>query len=318
MTLTRLAYRIQRFELLAVALLVAAVAVAALVAREHLVSLTVATSCFSELLSQGPMAGTECVDSAQQFFVVDNSEAVPLMQAFGTVALVAGGLLGVGMVSRELETGTAGLAWALAGSRRQWLFGRLMPIAAALIALLAVLAVTSDMLLAARQPWVAPDQSLVDLDAHGWVLVLRGLVALLIGVLVGLVMGRTLPSVIVTTVAVAASALGGLMLSNLWLRANITYTTENVNIVSMPGGHFFGTMSRGPDGVVIPDAVALSLAPAGVDPGAWVAEHYENVYAVVPGTLLGQYTLLQAISAGALLVLLMLVILAVIERRRPS
>jgi ABC-type transport system involved in multi-copper enzyme maturation permease subunit len=318
MTLTRLAFRIQRFELVSVALLVAALAIAALVVRDHLVSLTVPTSCFLELLVAGPMAGTDCVASAQQFFEVDNSEALPLMQAFGMVALLVGGLLGVGMVSREIETGTASFAWALAGSRRRWLLGRLLPIVVVVIALLAVLAVTSDALLAARQPWVAPEQSLVDLDGHGSVLVLRGLVALLVGVLVGLLIGRTLPTVIVSTVVVMAVALSGVVFANLWLRSNITYTTEAANIVSLPGGYFFGTMSRGVDGVVIPDDAALSMAPAGVDPLAWVAEHYENVYAVVPGSLFGRYTLLEALLAGALITVLMVAILVAIERRRPS
>ena len=186
-----------------------------------------------------------------------------------------------------------------------------------LVALLTVLAIASDLLMAARQPWVDPGRTLVDMDAHGGLLVLRGAVAFLMAALVGAVVGRTLPSVIVATALVAVVGAAGLALSNLWLEANVEYRAEPVNAVSLPGGVYLGTMSRAKDGIVIPDDVALSLAPRDVDPAAWVAENYENVYAVVPGSAYPRYVYLETAVLAVVLVVQVASILATVQRRRP-
>lgn len=318
MTLARLSWRLQRFELVSVVIMVALLAAAALVVREHLTALNVPTSCFAELLSTGPGSGSGCGAAAQNFFSIDNSEAVPVMQAMTLAPLIAGILLGVGLVGREIETETASLAWSLDGSRARWLAGRLLPMGVALVALLTVLAIASDLLVAARQPWVDPGQTLVDLDAHGGLLVLRGAFAFLMAVLVGAVIGRTLPSVIVATAVVAVVIAAGLVLTSWWLRANVDYRAERVDAINLPGGLNLGTMSRGPDGLVIPDEVALSLAPPGVDPGTWVAEHYENVYAFVPGRAYPQYVLLETGAVAVVLVVQAAILLATVQRRRPA
>lgn len=318
MTLARLFLRHQRFELISVAILVALLTAAALVVRGHLDALNVPTSCFSDLLTSGPGSGSGCGNAAQQFFSIDDGEAVPVMQAMALAPLIAGILLGVGLVGREIETETAALAWALDGSRRRWLAGRMLPMGVALVALLIVLAIASDLLLAARQPWVDPGQTLVDLDSHGGLLVVRAAVAFMMAVLVGAVVGRTLPSVIVATAIVVVVGATGLVLTNRWLDANVAYRSEPVNAITLPGGINLGTMSRGPDGSVIPDEVALSLAPPGVDPSTWVAEHYENVYAFVPGSAYPQYVRIESAALGVVLVVQAALLLATVQRRRPA
>lgn len=315
--MARLSWRIQRFELVSVAILVILLALAASLAREHLAALSVPAACFAELLSAGPLSESECVALALRFFAIDNREAIPVMQAMSLAPLVAGMLLGVGLVSREVETGTAALAWALSGSRVRWLAARMLPVMAALIVLLAVLAVVSDGLLAARQPWVAQGRSLVDLDGHGGILILRGVIAFLLAVLVGAVVGRTLPSVIVATVVVAVAGLLGASLANWWLQGHVTYVTQRVDSVSLPGGYSFGSMSRGADGVVVSDEVALSNAPPGEDPTMWVVEHYENVQAVVPGTAYPDYLAVEALAGSSVAVVIVVCLLVTIERRRP-
>lgn len=316
-TLARLSGRLQRFELVSVLIIVALLAAAALIVRGHLVGLNVPTSCFAEFLTSGPRPGSSCGAAAQEFFSIENREAIPVMQAMALAPLIAGILLGVGLVGREIEAETAGLVWALDGSRVRWLAGRLLPIGVALIALLGILAVASDLLMAAREPWVDSGKTLVDMDAHGGLLVLRGAVAFLIAALVGAALGRTLPSIIVATALVAVVGAVGIGLSNVWLEANIEYRPEPVDAVNLPGGLNFGTMSRGKDGMVIPDHAALSLAPPDADPSAWVADNYENVYAFVPGSAYPEYVSLQAVVLAVGLVVQVAVLLAVVRRRRP-
>jgi hypothetical protein len=188
---------------------------------------------------------------------------------------------------------------------------------AATVVLLVVLAVTSDLLLAARQPWADPSRSFVDVDAHGGILVLRGLIAFLLAALVGAIVGRTLPAVIVATVLVATVGLIGVRFGGWWLEEHVTYVTERVNSVTLPGGVIIGSMSRGQDGVVIPDEVAMSLAPPDVDPAIWVSEHYENVVAVVPGAVYPDYLKLEILASSIVVTVIVVGLLVTIERRRP-
>jgi ABC-type transport system involved in multi-copper enzyme maturation permease subunit len=316
-TLARLSLRIQRFELVSVVLMIGVISVAALVVRSHLDAVGATPSCFAEFYARGPGSGPACGDAVQRFFEIDNGEAVPVMAAMAFAPLIAGLLLGVGLVSREIETGTAGLAWALAGSRARWMAGRVLPMAAALVVILAIPAVASELLLVARQPWVPPGQSLVDVDGHGFLLVVRGVAAFALALLVGAVLGRTLPAVIVAAALIATAGMTGLTLTDRWLRANVVYLADAVNAYTLPGGLNFGSMSRGVDGVVVSDEVALSLAPPGEDPFTWVAQNYESVYAAVPGSEYPGYMLVEGGAVGILIVLVGIATLTVVERRRP-
>jgi ABC-type transport system involved in multi-copper enzyme maturation permease subunit len=316
-TLARLSLRIQRFELVSVGLMLAVISVAAVVVRGHLEAAGASTSCFEAFYARGPGGGTACGDAVQRFFEIDNSEAGPVMAAMAFAPLIAGLLLGVGLVSREIETGTAGLAWALAGSRPRWLAGRVLPITIVLVLLLAIPAFASDLLLLARAPWVPAGQSLVDADGHGLLLVLRGLAAFAVALFVGAVLGRTLPAVIVAAGLIAAVAMAGLVFADSWLRGSVIYRTDAVNAFTLPGGVNFGSMSRGRDGVIVSDQVALSMAPPGEDPIAWLAENFENVYAAVPGSEYPRYLLSAGGAVGILVVTIGGATVVVVERRRP-
>jgi hypothetical protein len=318
-TLGRLSIRIQRFELIAATILVVGFGAAALLVKSHLGGAGASPDCFAMWFESGPVGAGACAPGMEAFFRIDNAEAVPLMAAMSLVSLAAGLLLGVGLIAREIETGTAAPAWALAGSRRFWLVGRVTPITLALLALLALSAVTSELLLYARQPWVAPGLSFDNPGAHGVVVVFRGLAAFGVALAVGAVAGRILPAMVVATALILALWLGADVTRSVVLfdEALRTARVEPVNSSTFPGAKFFGSMSRAPDGRIMTDEEAFRSAPAGVDPAEWIAANFEAVYLAIPGSEYPRFAAVESVSFAVLAVVAMAATVVIVDRRRP-
>lgn len=138
---------------------------------------------------------------------------VSLVLPFG-----AGILLGAPLVAREVEKRTAPIAWSLSRSRQRWLVGRLFPVlVAVVVSLLAVGAASEAVLLAS-----SPDAELgfADFGYHGPLIAARGAAVLIIGVLVGLVMGRVLPAILVAGVLAIALSGGLTFVRSQMMRAD--------------------------------------------------------------------------------------------------
>ncbi len=150
----RLALRIQRFEVWSCVLLVAVVGITALIVRARLEGVRAPVECLTPwIFPDVAYDATRCLPLMAAFFQIRDEEAALVMTAMDVLPLLVGLLLGVGLVGGEIEGGTAPTVWALAGSRRRWLLGRLVPILLILVALLVFAAITSDMLAAAKVPW---------------------------------------------------------------------------------------------------------------------------------------------------------------------
>jgi hypothetical protein len=124
------------------------------------------------------------------------------------VPIVLGCLLGVAIAAGELERRTAHLSWTLDGSRRRWLSLRVVPIAVALMALLAVAAVAAELL--TRSRLVTDQPGFVDYQLRTAALPLRGALSLSIGIAVGALIGRVLPSLLVAIGFSVAALVGTL------------------------------------------------------------------------------------------------------------
>lgn len=201
-----------RFELGAVILGAALLAGAALLVTYRLNAVAIPRDCLYAT-SNGPVAMALPGDPAAQahedacqskrsvFYTLDNGQAAPIMALMAPFPLVAGLLLGVPLVGREIEWGTASLAWTLARSRRRWLLARAVPLGILLGLVLVVPALAAQVLEGARDPLVDPWQSFTDSGLRGAILVGRGLLTFGVAVVVGAVMGRQLPALIVAGVA---------------------------------------------------------------------------------------------------------------------
>lgn len=324
----RAGLRLQRFEILASLAAGLVLAGSAILTWLRLTGLHVDGGCFFYLTASGPVppcalgAGRDAALSA--FNDINGTDATAVMLAMAVLPLLVGMVLGVGVVAPEIEAGTAPSAWVLARSRARWLWGRMLPSLAAAAAVLAVLALSSQVLWLAREPYLPnPWLSFDDASLHGPILVAKGLAAYGIGLAVGALLGRTLPAVILATAVVWIALAGtGTVARSLWMHAegpsHTVAADPNGEVLAFPGGYITGSGVRTPDGRVVTDEEAYQLVPAGEpDPDAWVAAHLTRVYFGVPGDLFPAWDAAETAGYGAVAVLAVGGAFLVVRRRRP-
>ncbi len=127
-----------------------------------------------------------------------------LLTYSAVVAFGMGLVVGVPLVAREIEHGSAGLAWTLSPSRMRWLLPRMAAAATVVIALLAVLSVASDVLASAILPDLNLGADFTWYGQRGGLLVMRGLLALGIGLALGAMLGRQLLALLLAILATVA------------------------------------------------------------------------------------------------------------------
>jgi hypothetical protein len=323
----RFGLRIQRFEVIAVAVAALIVGLSALVVRWRLDSIGVPMSCWDEWFRGGGPAdtGTACSELAGSFLGINEEEGGKVMAAMAILPLFAGLFLGVPVVAREIEGGTAATAWALSGSRARWLVGRLMPLIVVTVITLAFLAVTSELLWQGREPWgVVPNFR--DVGLHGPGLVARGIATLGLALLVGAILGRVLPAVIVGVVLCFVLFVGWQMAFAAWgntaaVERQMSNPSDNIE-EAFPGGTMMSTGFRTPDGRFIYDWEAVEMAPPGVDPYEWLFgeaadDGYLPVMRAIPGTAYTQWALIETVGFGAIGLASIALAFPVVDRRRP-
>ncbi len=124
-----------------------------------------------------------------------------------TTVLVAA-FWGAPLISREIETGTAALAWCQSVTRRRWFTSRLIVSVSALGILGLLLGFTITWWLASFT--AAPqggERVLTTINLHGPLLAAMWIAGLLIGVLIGTLIRRTLPAMAVTAVVTLLGAI---------------------------------------------------------------------------------------------------------------
>jgi len=290
-----------------------------IIAQLHAV--TPPARCFGAVDVHGPPGSSDaiCQRLLAAFEAISGNEADRLFLVFAVFPALAGMLLGVPIVSREIEESSASLPWTLSGRRRRWLTWRSTELLAVLLVVLIPLALVGDALEAAKNPLLDPASSFADDSVRGIVVVARGACGLAVGIVLGLVTGRQLPAVILGLVAAVAIVVGGLLIASVWSQAVASYIT--------PDRAHFGDLSirsalRGHDGRIVSQAEVLDLQPPNpsLPPGTvndrWIAANFDEVLLVVPGSRYHEQELVQSgvlLGAGALAFVLALVM---IDRRR--
>lgn len=315
-TAIRLFARVNWFEILAVIVLVVLSAAGAAYVVVRFAGLGLAIDCLRDV----PLADAKpCnANSILEFNSIANGLAGPALATSAFLPVVVGSLLGAPLVAREIETRTATLAWSLARSRRSWLGQRVLIIGLLAASLTLVPAIASTILVAATWPTLDPMFSFKEYGLHGPPLVIRAIAVTAVGVLLGSVIGRTLPAVVMT---IAAGVLVvGLTFAAfpLWMPHQPLPADTSGNVD--PGAALIGGWSRRSDGVLLsPDEVraASPVDPEGPEFGRW----YEANFTVVPGGYPGQWLVQVWLREGAALLLVAGVAVVgasvVVERRRP-
>lgn len=324
----RAAFRLQRFEILASLAAGLVLAGSALLVWFRLTGLHVDGGCFNYIA--GPGAVAPCTLGAGRdaalaaFNSINDSDGVAVMLAMAVLPLLIGMVLGVGVVAPELEAGTAPSAWVLARSRARWLRGRMLPSLVAAMVVLALLAVASQILWLAREPYLPnPWLSFDDASLHGPILVAKGLAAYGVALLVGTLLGRTLPAVILATAVIWICLAGtGTVARSLWMQAeapnHVVAVDPNGDVLAFPGGNIRGGGWLTADGRRISDEEAWGMVPVGeADPDAWLTSRLEYVYFGVPGDMFPAWDAAETAGYGAVGVVAVGAAFMVVRRRRP-
>ncbi len=201
-----LSLRFARFELAFVGILIVLLAVAAFLFARELEALAPPAVCF-EPYEVAPPVG--CDEASQAFYGLQNRVEGPLITLLLGVPMLAGVLIGVTLVAREVERGTARLAWSLSPSRIRWFIARLVPTLALFVGIAFIAGVAADQLASAVRPGVDMANSFDSFGNRGVVLAGRAVFILAIAVAIGAVMGRVLPAVLVTAVIAVVALSGG-------------------------------------------------------------------------------------------------------------
>ncbi len=194
-----LTYRMHSFEVVLSALLLAAFAAGVWFVSSSITDLDIPGTCWPRDVN-GLYAQPVC-DALMERFWALGAEAGYARVGLALLAPIVGLIVGVPIVAREIELRTTDLAWSLALRRSSWLLSRLLPmLALALVGFVVLGFLGSTLFTAMEVGRASPD--LTEVASQGLTLVARGLMALGIAVLVGAVIGRTMPAFLVAAIAV--------------------------------------------------------------------------------------------------------------------
>lgn len=196
----RLAWRLQRFELAVIVGVCLALAVGcAVVASQLGAATTEGEVCYR---TAPDSAACRAIDGR----VNQLTNIGAMLTGIATAApFLVGIFLGAPIVAREVERRTTSLAWSLSLSRGKWLTVRALPIIGIAGAILLLLGQASEAAILATPPG---EIDMRHFGMHGPLLAFRGLAVLGIGLLVGMILGRSLPAILVTGLVTVAVFMG--------------------------------------------------------------------------------------------------------------
>lgn len=239
---------------------------------------------------------------------LDSQTVTTVLGLVGFLPFVVGPLVGAPLVAREIENGTASLAWPLAVSRLRWLGGDAGP--TVLVAMLGVsgAAIAGWALVAAYAPGMDPARTFAHFGQYGPLLVIRFVGVVLVSVLVGVLVGRVLPALLVSfaLAAIAFYALGAAYPH--WIPAVPLPPAERP--ADSLGRQFVRQMVRLPSGELVSLDKALVLDPE-------LNEIVESVEFGLPPDLASAVAMREGAAIVVVSGMILISIAVAIARRRP-
>lgn len=270
LTAARLSLKQHRFEIAVAAIAAVVLSGASLLVASSLRSLVFPTGCLELWRDQGLVADG-CGAALDTFASIEEGQAAPILAAMAVLPFALGLLGGVPVVGRELEARTVQVAWSLSGSRSRWLLRQLAPVVVLLGAAILLAAVTADALETTRQ--LRNNTAVSDMTLHGAPVVARAYGAFGLGLLLGALLGRTLPAFVIGILVSVALVAGAGEAHRAWL---MTQTFEPVVVSNGTppwAGSSLGVVWIAPDGRQIEDPDAVALVPPGEpDTNQWLLD----------------------------------------------
>jgi hypothetical protein len=227
-------------------------------------------------------------------------------------------VLGVPVLTQEIEQRTAMIAWPLAGSRLRWLAWRAGSVLVIGLVLIGIMAFAAEELALAPDP--GTNLGFLEHGSRGISLVARSTLMFVVAVAIGAAIGRLLPSLLIgIALAVGLSTAADALPPYGVEPAELTLSGS-----SFEGGHALetGHAYRAPDGTPITNDEAEAMQTA-------VFEEYspelppnsalpQDVYYGVPGSRYFEVLARESAAMVGASVLVAGVAAAVVQRRRPE
>jgi hypothetical protein len=247
-----------------------------------------------------------------------------LWQLFEALPFAVGLILGVPVVAREIELGTAPLTWSLARSRSLWLAKRWFKVLPIVIVAVLPAVIAAELAEKAQNPLVSPEASFGDWTVRGLVMLSWAVAAFAVSVAAGSLIGRTLPAVILAAAILLTARVLMTPLMVDWLRPQAVFPYA---AGTQPTAEEMWDVTRSvlDMGVVAFDAHGNRLSSDGL---AWVAAHQAEIDAgtiqqpklvavAIPGS---RYLEIEATESAILIVAAVMAYAATVanvRRRRP-
>jgi hypothetical protein len=305
----RLSLRLHRFELITFGAALLGLSAAAVFFSAQIEAVTPDAAC---LRNDGSEAPAGCDAALRAWYDVQNLYGAGVLTVLLVLALTVGLFVGVPVVARELERGTARLAWSLAPSRWRWYLVNTIPLLVIVAVLTFIAGVAIDRFVAVTEPYEDVSNSFVGFGVRGGLIASRAILVFAVAVTVGSIVGRALPAVIVAGLVATLVVAGTHLIHQQVMRSEaIPYAPDRVDYAR---DFYVEQRFRLPDGTL----VAWDYF-GGSDPydenGLPI---YPEVALAVPGS---QYRFTETREAIALAGGTFLTLLAggvVVSRRRPD
>ena len=202
LTATRLTYRINRFEINVIAI---ATVLSAAVSAAVLTWMTSSgyASCVANYTDPPSVA---CLN-LMGIGAWANKIASISMNLVPLFPYLAGLLLGAPVIARELDRGTARLAWSLGPSRMRWFAQRVLPMLVVTVVACFAIGAVAEWLVALYAPGVDLANSFAQFQQRGVLIATSGFLVMSVAIAVGSIVGRTVPTLILALLLGGASVL---------------------------------------------------------------------------------------------------------------
>lgn len=313
----RLAFKMQRLELLIFVAAAVLVTVASLLiawgASEARASFD---ACYQ---AQGTDTGCATSPSLNDFSTLGGFAR---LGAFLT-PFALGLFLGVPVVAREIEGRTAGIAWTLSRSRSRWLIQRVLPLAVVVIVLAAAVGIGSEFV-TRTNPFadLAANPGFADYTSRGVLLPVRAIAVLLLAIAVGAMVPRQLPALLLAGAVTLALFVGLSIGMDTWMTAEARPIPFDESR--------FGSFGEGPrifDVAYRDDATGEVITmndfynrygDVAFPDDEQGPEGFTEVAIGIPGEQYAPWVLRESAIMGVLALISSAVALGVVNRRRPS
>lgn len=303
-----LSFRIQRFE---ATLVITAAVLSVLVSA--VVILSFGAGDFGRCLGDDPAAlGSACQTGVYPWL---NRIARLSLSIVPIFPLVAGLLAGSPIVARELETGTARLAWSLGPSRLRWLVQRALPILVMVTIASLAIGLTADALIHLLRPSVDLDQSFTAFRGRGLLIAVEGLLVAAVACALGAILGRSGPTLVFSLILVFAIGMAvdkverDLLTNEAAMADGNTYAFDDVNL-------FVGDRLRFPDGTILTFEEAMATHPE-IQNGWDESSGITNVVLYIPGPRYHDVERREALALLAIAAGFLVLAAVSVVRRRP-